>query len=99
MIVKVLDVVIAGLVMGGIYTFAAIGLNLQYGVVRVLNMAHGDFIMVGAFASLLPLHRTRRESRSLALVICTPLLFALGPGCPLAGVQPHPGRVGLDVGL
>jgi len=77
MIVKVLDVVIAGLVLGGIYTLAAIGLNLQYGVVRVLNMAHGDFIMVGAFAAYY-LFTVYGVNPILALVICTPLLFLLG---------------------
>ena len=51
MLVRVLDVLIAGLVMGGIYALAAMGLNLQYGVVRVLNMAHGDFIMLGGFGT------------------------------------------------
>ncbi len=77
MVIKVLDVVIAGLVMGGIYALAAIGLNLQYGVVRVLNMAHGDFIMVGAFAAYY-LFTLFGVNPLVALVICTPLLFVLG---------------------
>ena len=47
--VNLLDIIIAGLVMGGIYALAAVGLNLQYGVVRVLNMDYGEFIMVGGF--------------------------------------------------
>jgi branched-chain amino acid transport system permease protein len=47
--VKILDVVIAGLLMGGIYALIAVGLSLQYGVARVLNIAHGEFIMLGAF--------------------------------------------------
>ena len=44
-----LDIVIGGLIMGGIYALIAVGLSLQYGVGRVLNVSHGEFIMVGAF--------------------------------------------------
>ena len=77
MLVRVLDVLIAGLVMGGIYALAAMGLNLQYGVVRVLNMAHGDFIMLGGFGAFW-LFTLLRVSPLLSLVICTPLMFAVG---------------------
>jgi len=44
-----LDVAIAGLLMGGIYAIIAVGFSLQYGVARVLNVSHGEFIMLGAF--------------------------------------------------
>jgi branched-chain amino acid transport system permease protein len=43
------DIVISGLLLGGIYALVAVGMSLQYGVARVLNVAHGEFIMVGAF--------------------------------------------------
>jgi branched-chain amino acid transport system permease protein len=46
-----LDVVIGGLVVGGIYALIAIGLNLQYGVARVLNLAYGEFLMLAAYAA------------------------------------------------
>ncbi len=45
MITTVLDVVIAGLLLGGLYALIAMGLSLQYGVARVLNVSHGEFIM------------------------------------------------------
>ncbi len=77
MLVRILDILIAGLVMGGIYSLAAVGLNLQYGVLRVLNMAHGEFIMLGAYIGywcftlfgINPL---------ITLLISIPLLFILG---------------------
>ncbi len=47
----VLDVVVAGLLLGGIFALISIGLSLQYGVARVLNVAHGEFIMIGAFVT------------------------------------------------
>ncbi len=77
MLVRLLDVLIAGLVMGGIYALAAMGLNLQYGVVRVLNMAHGDFIMLGGFGAFW-LFSLLRISPLLSLLICAPLMFLLG---------------------
>ena len=49
MLVSALNIVINGLLMGGLYAIIAMGLNLQYGVARVLNIAHGEFIMLGAF--------------------------------------------------
>ncbi|MEM3486630.1 MAG: branched-chain amino acid ABC transporter permease [Candidatus Methanomethyliaceae archaeon] len=49
MMVMIINVIVTALVMGGIYVLIAIGLNLQYGVARVLNIAYGEFIMLGAF--------------------------------------------------
>lgn len=47
--VFLLNVIIGGLLMGGIYALASVGLSMQYGVGRVLNIAHGEFLMIGAF--------------------------------------------------
>ena len=46
-----LDFLLAGLVIGGIYALIAIGLNLQYGVARVLNLAYGEFLMLAGFGA------------------------------------------------
>ena len=46
-----LDFLIGGLVVGGIYALIAVGLNLQYGVARVLNLAYGEFLMLGGYAA------------------------------------------------
>jgi branched-chain amino acid transport system permease protein len=46
-----LDLIIGGLVVGGIYALIAIGLNLQYGVARVLNLAYGELLMLGGYAA------------------------------------------------
>lgn len=42
---------LAGLVIGGIYALISIGLNLQYGVARVLNLAYGEFLMLAGYAA------------------------------------------------
>ncbi len=44
-----LELIASGLITGGIYALVALGLNLQYGLMRILNIAHGEFLMVGAY--------------------------------------------------
>jgi branched-chain amino acid transport system permease protein len=73
----VLDVIITGLIMGGIYALIAVGLSLQYGVGRVLNVSHGEFIMLGAFGTW-SLFTLFGISPLLSLVICGPVLFIIG---------------------
>jgi branched-chain amino acid transport system permease protein len=75
--VKILDVVIAGLLMGGIYALVAMGLSLQYGVARVLNVAHGEFIMLGAFITW-SLFTLAGINPLVSLVICGPTVFIIG---------------------
>ena len=71
-----LDFLLAGLVIGGIYALISIGLNLQYGVARVLNLAYGEFLMLAGYGAfwgftLLGL------SPVLTLFVGAPLAFAL----------------------
>jgi branched-chain amino acid transport system permease protein len=44
-----LDIAIGGAITGGLYALIALGLNLQYGLMRILNIAHGEFLMLGAY--------------------------------------------------
>src|SRR6218665_1315045 len=44
-----LELLASGLITGGVYALVALGLNLQYGLMRILNIAHGEFLMLGAF--------------------------------------------------
>jgi len=48
---QLIGLLIGTLVIGGIYALIAIGLNLQYGVARVLNLAYGEFLMLGGYAA------------------------------------------------
>ncbi len=43
------ELIASGLITGGIYALVGLGLNLQYGLMRILNIAHGEFLMLGAF--------------------------------------------------
>jgi branched-chain amino acid transport system permease protein len=76
-LVTILDIVIGGLLMGGIYALIAMGLSLQYGVALVLNIAHGEFIMLGAFATWV-LYTAFGINPLISLVIVGPLIFIIG---------------------
>lgn len=77
MLTTILNILIAGLIMGGIYTLIAVGLNMQWGVTRVLNMSHGEFIMLGAFAAYF-LYKLANISPLISLVIVPPVFFGIG---------------------
>jgi branched-chain amino acid transport system permease protein len=72
-----LDVFIAGLILDGIYALIAMGLSLQYGVARVFNIAHGEFIMLGALTTF-TLYTTFHINPLLSVVISGPIIFAIG---------------------
>jgi branched-chain amino acid transport system permease protein len=77
MLVTILNIVIAGLLMGGIYALIAVGLSLQYGVARVLNIAHGEFIMLGAFITW-SAYTIFGINPLVSLAICGPIVFIIG---------------------
>jgi branched-chain amino acid transport system permease protein len=77
MIVTFLDIVIAGLLMGGIYALIAVGLSLQYGVARVLNISHGEFIMLGAFGTWM-LYTMVGINPLITLAVFGPVIFLIG---------------------
>jgi branched-chain amino acid transport system permease protein len=74
---SVADILVTGLILGGLYALIAVGLSLQYGVGRVLNVAHGEFIMAGALATF-SLFTVWDIRPVIALGVVTPVLFAVG---------------------
>jgi len=77
LIQNLLDILITGLILGGIYALIAVGLTLQYGVGRVLNVSHGEFILVGALSTY-TLYVGFGISPLAAIVVITPVLFVIG---------------------
>ncbi|HEX6720614.1 MAG TPA: branched-chain amino acid ABC transporter permease [Burkholderiaceae bacterium] len=67
-----LELIASGLITGGIYALVALGLNLQYGLMRILNIAHGEFLMLGAYLTWLA-----QTSLGLSPLLMIPLSFAL----------------------
>jgi branched-chain amino acid transport system permease protein len=73
----ILDVLAAGLLLGGIFALIAVGLSLQYGVANVFNIAHGEFIMVGAFLTWM-LYSSYGVNPLLCILIVGPAAFIIG---------------------
>jgi branched-chain amino acid transport system permease protein len=71
------DLAVNGLVIGGIYAVIAIGLNMQYGLMRILNIAHGEFLMIGAFLTF-TLHTMTGWSPLLFLPVVVAISLLLG---------------------
>ena len=71
------DIIVGGLITGGIYALVALGLNLQYGLMRVLNVAHGEFLMMGAYFTY-SLHTAWGVNPLLTLLITGPASFGAG---------------------
>lgn len=71
------DTIIQGILLGGLYALFAAGLSLVFGIMRLVNLAHGDLIVFGAFFILL-LVSLLGLNPFLAALIATPAMFALG---------------------
>ena len=74
--ITVLNVVTSGLIMGGVYAIIAMGMSIQYGVARILNVSHGEFIMIGAFLTLVPVRAN--VNPLIAMLLIVPAMFLLG---------------------
>jgi branched-chain amino acid transport system permease protein len=74
--VQFLNIFLGGLFLGGIFSLISMGLSLQYGVARVLNIAHGEFLMFGAFITY-ALQQAGVDPL-VTIVIVGPTLFIAG---------------------
>ena len=72
-----LDTVVQGILLGGLYALFAAGLSLVFGIMRLVNLAHGDLIVLAAYlilvvVTVLGLHPF------LAVLIAAPIMFGVG---------------------
>jgi branched-chain amino acid transport system permease protein len=72
-----LDVLVQGILLGGLYALFAAGLSLVFGIMRLVNLAHGDLIIFAAFAILL-ITASAGLNPFLAALIAAPLMFGFG---------------------
>jgi branched-chain amino acid transport system permease protein len=71
------QVIISGLLAGALYAMVALGLGLIFGVMRVLNVAHGPLLMLGAYTTFW-LFQLLGLNPYLSLLVSMPLLFLVG---------------------
>jgi branched-chain amino acid transport system permease protein len=78
---------ILGLLAGGVYALMASGLTLAFGVMRVINVAQGAMIVLGAFLSY-SLFTKLHIDPFVSVVLLTPLMFIVGVAFQLAFIRP-----------
>jgi branched-chain amino acid transport system permease protein len=90
----ILQGIASGLLIGGVYALVAIGLTLVYGVLNIINFAHGALLVVGMYASYF-LFTYLGIDPYLSVIVVIPLLFIIGALAqrivinPLMDAPPH----------
>src|SRR5258708_31341066 len=71
------QLLVSTILLGGIYALIAVGLTLIFGVMRVVNFAHGEFLMLGMYLAFWAFSLLHADPY-LTLVVSLPLFFAVG---------------------
>ncbi|MGH6674368.1 MAG: branched-chain amino acid ABC transporter permease [Xanthobacteraceae bacterium] len=72
-----LNILIQGGLLGGFYALFAIGLSLSFGIMRLVNIAHGDFIVLAAYVGMVVIDATGLDP-FMSLIIVIPAMFLFG---------------------
>ena len=72
-----LHIIVQGGLLGGLYALFAIGLSLSFGIMRLVNIAHGDLIVLSAYIGLMVINATGVHP-VMTLVVVIPVMFVLG---------------------
>lgn len=77
-----------GLVLGSLYALIALGYTMVYGILRIINFAHGDVLMIGALIGLCAIHQLQSAFPSLpnVVVLIVATLIAMAACALLAGI-------------
>jgi len=73
----ILQAIVSGLLLGGVYSLICVGLTLTFGVMRIINFAHGEFLMVAMYATYFFAVGFKTESY-VAIIVVLPGLFLFG---------------------
>ncbi|MDO6962886.1 branched-chain amino acid ABC transporter permease [Rhizobium alvei] len=74
---NLIDAAIQGILLGGLYALFAAGLSLIFGVMRLVNIAHGDFIVLAAYVALVVVQATGLHPFA-AVIIVAPVMAGIG---------------------
>jgi len=76
-LVNAIDTLLQGVLLGGRYALMAVGLSLAFGVMRLVNVAHGDFIVLAAYLALLVMTTLGLHPLACVLIV-VPVMGAMG---------------------
>jgi len=74
---SLINIIVQGVLLGGLYALFAAGLSLVFGIMRLVNLAHGDLIVLAAFL-ILTLVTKLGLNPFVAALVAAPIMFALG---------------------
>ncbi|MHC8354294.1 branched-chain amino acid ABC transporter permease [Pseudomonas sp. LB3P81] len=72
-----LNTLLQGMLLGGLYAMFAVGLSLMFGIMRLVNIAHGDFIVLASYLALVVVNHLG-FSPLASLMIVVPVMFCFG---------------------
>ncbi|MFB9807807.1 hypothetical protein ACFFQF_22520 [Haladaptatus pallidirubidus] len=73
----ILQTFVNGLLLGGIYAVAALGLSLVFGIMDIVNLAHGHMLMIGGYVAIV-LFTAVGITPLVGMVVAIGLMFVLG---------------------
>ncbi len=82
-----LNVLVVGILLGGIYGLVSIGLNLIFGVIRIVNFAQGELVMLGMYGAFLGFSLLKLDPY-VSLLIVVPAMFVVGVIIQRVVIQP-----------
>jgi branched-chain amino acid transport system permease protein len=83
----ILDALISGILIGAVYGMVAIGLTIIFGILKIINFAHGEFMMLGMFLTYFSTIYLG-ISPYLSILIVIPLMFFIGVLCQIYLIRP-----------
>jgi branched-chain amino acid transport system permease protein len=83
----IIQILISGILLGGVYILASIGLTLIFGVAKVVNFAHGEILMLGMYLTFW-LYSIFNMDPSFSIAIVIPIFFLLGTLMYLFVIRP-----------
>ena len=75
----IIQIIINGILLGGIYAILGVGMTMIFGIVKLTNLAHGEFVIIGAYASTL-ISQALGVDPILTLIVTVPFMFLVGMG-------------------
>jgi branched-chain amino acid transport system permease protein len=93
---NVLHILVVGLMLGGIYGLVSIGLNLIFGVIRIVNFAHGELVMIAMYGAYL-CHATLGLDPYVSVLLVMPAMFVLGIVVHRLVLQPLHGESSMQI--
>jgi branched-chain amino acid transport system permease protein len=85
------NTIVQGILLGGLYALFAAGLSLIFGVMRLVNIAHGDLIVLAAYIALVVVQVTGLHPLASAILV-VPLMAAIGYGLQRVLLNPTLGK-------